>query len=1009
MVFRKLPIAVLVGLLATQAAWAQTTAGIAGTARDASGAVLPGVTVEAASPALIEKVRSTVTDGQGRFNITDLRPGTYSVTFTLPGFNTFKREGIEISAGFTGTANAEMKVGGLEETVTVTGASPIVDIQNVRTQQVLRAEVLDALPSGLKDITALASLTLGATNSSGTRNDVGGDRGELSTGISIHGSRGDDGRTNYDGMSTNVFFGGAGGQQRIYKFNTMGIQETVVDTGGNSAEIDTGGANVNMVPREGGNSFRAQAVVSYTNDAFASGKVPASLVARGNSPESKTMKKVYDYGVGIGGPILRDKVWFYSANRFWGNESFAANNYFNKSTVWYRYEADLSRPAVSDQDYKDFGGRVTWQASAKHKVTLSENWQTACACWMGIGSTTAPESIVSFEYHPQYLTQAGWSYPATNRILFQAGLSYLYQAVSFTSQGGPNAPGATQVNDQGLGYTWGGLGISTQTDLNDPQFQNNVNQKATMAYVTGSHSVKVGLQTQQGVFETRGNHPTGVTFRFNNGVPNQLTQGAVPFASDARLRALGLFAQEQWSLRRLTLNAGVRYDQFRGFTLAGEIPAGPFLPARSVPATDGLPNVKDITTRFGAAYDLFGNGRTAVKGSWGKYPIGLGGGILNAISPANAIVTSVTRTWTDTNRDFVPDCVLTNLLQNGECGQVSNLAFGQPVSNLTWDESARLGWRVREFNYQTSVSVQHEVRRGFGITVGYFRTDWRNQTQQVNVLQNPADFTRFSVTLPNDARLGERAGTTLTNLYDVNPDKRSSVRTVLMSVEKMNEMYGAKGRKVDVFNGADFGFNLRFKEKGLVNGGLSLGRQTTDDCYLNDFPNLQASSAGTALGTQQARTPEFCHQQAPLWNGAGSQVKIQLVYPLPWAITASASYKNLPGTGISATYVATNAETLPTLGRNLSACAPTGACNATTNIALIPAGQEFDDRLNQIDVRMTRSLKIAGSRVQGIFEVYNLTNTRPSQSNQTTFNARWLQPSVLLGGRLFKFGAQVEF
>ncbi|MGE0446559.1 MAG: hypothetical protein AB7P99_15135, partial [Vicinamibacterales bacterium] len=823
-----------------------------------------------------------------------------------------------------------------------------------------------------------------------------------STGISIHGSRGDDGRTNYDGMSTNVFYGGAGGQQRIYKFNTMGIQETVVDTGGNSAESDTGGANVNMIPRDGGNTFRAQGVLSYTNADFASGKVPEQLVARRSQPENKTMKKVYDYGLGIGGPIAKDKLWFYNANRWWGNESFAANNYFNKSQVWYRYEADLSRPAFTDQDYRDVGVRLTWQASSKHKITFSENNQRACACWMGIGATTAPEAVTSFEYHPQYLTQSGWSFPATNKLLFQAGFSYLYQAVSFTSQGGPNPPGATQVTDSGLGYTWGGLALSTQNDLTDPQFQTNVNERFSAAYVTGSHSFKVGLQMQQGTFNTRGNHPTGLTYVFLNGVPNRINQGAVPFRSDARLRGVGLFAQEQWSLNRLTINAGVRFDGFRGFTLADEIPAGPFLPARSVPAINDFPNMKNITARFGAAYDVRGDGRTALKASWGKYPVGMGGGILNTISPANAVVTTVNRTWNDANGNFVPDCTLTVLTQNGECGQVNNLAFGQPVANITWDESARLGWNAREFNYQWNVTLQHELRPGLGIMVGYFNTDWRNQNQQVNILQGPNDYTRFSITLPNDPRLGDRAGITLNDLYDVNPDKRSSVRTVLMTVDEMNRMFGANGRKKDVYNGVDIGMNWRFKERGLLNGGVSFGRQTLDDCYLNDYPNLAASQA-------QPRTKEYCHQQAPWWSGAGSQVKLQAVYPLPWGVTASASYKHLPGVGITANYVATNAQILPSLGRNLSLCAPTGACNATMNIAAIAPATKFDERLNQIDTRFTRNIKVMNLRMQGIFEIYNLTNTRPSQANNNTFGANYLQPSVLLGGRLFKFGAQVDF
>ncbi len=199
-------------LLAPSLASAQLTAGLTGAARDTTGAVLPGVTVEASSPALIEGTRVAVTDGQGRFNIIDLRPGVYTLTFTLPGFSTFVREGIELSAGFTATINADMAVGGVEETITVTGASPVVDVQNTRSQAELDYDTIEALPSGSRDLTSYVALTLGATGSTAGRNDVGGNLAESNTGISIHGSKGDDGRINYNGMNTNVFYGGGGGQ-----------------------------------------------------------------------------------------------------------------------------------------------------------------------------------------------------------------------------------------------------------------------------------------------------------------------------------------------------------------------------------------------------------------------------------------------------------------------------------------------------------------------------------------------------------------------------------------------------------------------------------------------------------------------------------------------------------------------------------------------------------------------------------------------------------------------------
>src|SRR5262245_7557940 len=163
-------------VLVASSVWGQqsTNAGIAGVVHDTSGAVLPGVTVEVASPALIEKVRTALTDSQGRYNISELRPGTYSVTFTLAGFATLRHEALELSTGVTATANAEMKLGAVEETITVAGTSVAVDVHNVRAQQVLKASVLDALPSSQRDISQMASLTLGATSSTPGRNDVGG-------------------------------------------------------------------------------------------------------------------------------------------------------------------------------------------------------------------------------------------------------------------------------------------------------------------------------------------------------------------------------------------------------------------------------------------------------------------------------------------------------------------------------------------------------------------------------------------------------------------------------------------------------------------------------------------------------------------------------------------------------------------------------------------------------------------------------------------------------------------
>jgi hypothetical protein len=1018
-------VAVALAALPTMAS-AQVTASIAGTVKDTSGAVLPGVTVEASSPALIEKTRTVVTDAQGNYKIVDLRPGIYTVTVTLPGFSTFKREGIDLSAGFTANVPAELKVGSLEETVTVTGASPIVDVQSARTQQVLRSETMDSLPSGSKNIMAFAAMTLGAVPSNRALNDVGGDKGEQASGMVLHGGRGDDGRTNWDGMNTNVFFGGAGGKQKVYYFNTVATQEVVVDTGGANAETETGGANINMVPKEGGNLIKLYGTANYTGNKFSAKSVPDDLKARGISDQS-SLKKIYDYGVGVGGPIKQDKAWFYGTYRTWGAQNFGANNFFDTKVTPWAYTADRSKPAFADTFFADESIRVTWQAASKHKINQEEHLQFGCSCWLGIGggALSAPEATTDFKYGPQVMSQTTWSYTATNKLLIQAGATFLRQSVSFvngvalnaskiTGKGSQTDPTATtfSVNDILTGYRWGALPGSIQSYGNDDD-SNNYNQKLTVSYITGSHAFKTGLQTIQGHYDFFGMQvPNQVQYSFrggSNGVPGtpvSLTQFAGPFASITRLNGIGLFAQDQWTLKRLTLNVGLRFDQFEGHAPEQSFAAGTFRPAYSVPAAKDLPNFKDITPRVGAAYDLFGNGKTAIKGSWGKYLMGQGGALSQqGFVPAVALVSNVTRNWTDANGNYVPDCDLKNLQQNGECGVVSNLLFGQPIPTATLSDNVRKGWGHREYSYQWNAQIQQELRPGMGLAVGYFHTQWGNMSVTRNTLVTPASFTQYCVSAPTDERLASFSGTQVCGLYDRNvPGSTSNV------IELAKDL--GLGEPEEFFNGVDTAFNMRWGKGGLINAGVSVGRETVDWCYANGHPELTPQN----FPANYPRHANYCRVTSPWWDGIGSQVKMQVVYPVGFGVVLSAAYKNLPGVNRIATVNYTNAQIAPALGRNLSQGAAT-----IVPVSIIPIasngdssqGVLFDERLNELDLRFTKGVKIGRGRVQGVFDIYNVGNSRVPQAIATTYAplpaTTYLRPTSLLGGRLLKFGATVDW
>ena len=278
--------------------------------KDASGAVLPGVTVEAASEALIEKSRTVVTDGSGLYKIIDLRPGIYTVTFTLTGFQTFKREQLELSADFTANIDATMKVGSLEESVTVTGASPVVDVtSNVKTQNLPR-DVLDSVPNA-HTIQSVGQLIPGVSL---TAPDTGGSQQTQQTYFSVHGLGAAGTTVMADGMIINSAQGD--GAIQSY-FTTAGSQEMSYQTGGGGGESPSGGLNINMVPREGGNRFSGSSSLGWEH--WQSNNLTQALINQGVTSTDKIGSDYHDFDVAQGGPILKDKLWFFAVGRLEGN------------------------------------------------------------------------------------------------------------------------------------------------------------------------------------------------------------------------------------------------------------------------------------------------------------------------------------------------------------------------------------------------------------------------------------------------------------------------------------------------------------------------------------------------------------------------------------------------------------------------------------------------------------------------------------------------------------------
>ncbi|MBM3777969.1 MAG: TonB-dependent receptor [Acidimicrobiia bacterium] len=976
-------------------AWAQLS-GLTGAARDATGAVLPGVTVEASSPALIEKVRVAVTDGQGRYTIVDVTPGTYRVSFTLPGFSQFVREGIQLSAGFTATIDAEMRVGALEETVTVSGASPLVDVQNARAQSVLAREVLDAVPLG-KGYSGIQTMTVGAisnlVNPTGGR-DVGGTRGDSYSGaLEVHGTA--DGKLTLDGKTTSF----RGTRMTLFHINPLSIQEVVIDTGGNTAETQYGGSSVRVITKDGGNTFSGQIRADWAPPAMQSDNLNAEAISRGLR-EANQIKKLYDVGAAFGGPIAQDKLWFYTSHRLSESQEYLAGIYFNKlqHQVPAFWEPDLDRQAFSQAYDRDNQVKFTWQPGEKHKYAFQYVNQRNCGCYFGMSAARAPEATFGHYFEGplggQHMINVRWTYPATNRLLFEtlAGLWIVDNNLP--------APEGVEDNDiavwdLGLGLQYGQLfsanplaanpgWVNTQGDKGD---QGDSSQEFKVSYVTGSHSFKFGFQSTQQRYNEASTGPRyspAIMHIYLNRVPVQIAQMASPSYYNLRMVDYGFFAQDTWTMDRLSVSYGMRFDATTSFSPAFTRPGGYFLGEVDYPAMSRFSDFKDIVPRLGAAYDLFGTARTALKFNLGQNMTNEGLSRALASHPAIALQDQANRTWNDVNRNYVPDCDYRNPLPNGECGQLSGLAFGTQLPVTVYADEAKWGWGNRDHTWTMSAAVQHQLASMVGLTFGYYRTWYGNILTTDNLAVTRADFTEYCVTMPTDSRLPGGGGNQVCGLYDVSPAKFGQFNNVVTLSDR-----------AQVYNGFDVLINARFDNGATIQGGFNTGETIIDNCATPDAP------------------AQFCRSASPPWKGQHN-LKLAGQYPLPWyGLVMSATFLNLPGIAQNATTSISNAQIRPSLGRDLAACRGAAVCNARVNALIYPNNSEFEARQTQVDWRIGANIRAGNLRVQPRFEIYNLFNAADVQALNGTFTPGatnpWLRAAQILTARLFKFAVQIDY
>jgi Carboxypeptidase regulatory-like domain/TonB-dependent Receptor Plug Domain len=937
---------------------------ITGVVKDQSGAVLPGVTVEASSSALIEGSRAVATDGSGLYRIVDLRPGTYVVSFTLAGFETLRREGILLPSDFTATVNADMKVGALEESVIVSGASPTVDLQSTARTQVVTRETLDAIPTG-RSFQAFAALIPSVRMNS---LDIGGARGSTQTYIAIRGLDQNQSTLFVDGLPVTP---GCCGQ--IYYSDAMN-QEISYQTSSLPADVPSGGVRINMIPKDGGNRFSGMFVGAYRDGGWQASNLTQSLIDRGLT-RIDHFGKIYDVDGAFGGPLMENRLWFFSAHRRYGNDTAVTGSYYPDG-----------RPGIQDDRTWADMLRLTYQVNSTNKLTGFWNY-TGKAVGHQLTAGTDPAASLGW-YAPNYLAAyVKWTSMITPRVLLEVGPS-----VGNVHHKFPMQPGVEQVPFTPAWYAMASrvdLDRVTRTTAPANTLYNRPGEEyltAALSYITGAHTARVGMTLSQAHYEHTYTSNGDLVQQYRSGVPDSVLVQNLPITSKEQNQYThSLYAQDSWHINRLTVNGGLRWEVLRSRVPEQTSPAGRFVPARTFAAVENVPNWRDLAPRFGAVYDLRGDGHTALKYSANRYNQWEAMGLAGKYNPL-AIATSSLR-WTDLNGDDIAQGDLGCVYKTPGCEiDFSTLpsnfgvrALSQPVNLQRW------------YTVEQSFEIQHALTDRISLSASVLHGNFNDLPLSYNSLRTPADFTAIQIYNPVD-------GSPLT-IYNVSTAKATAVANVDTSSSAQKK----------TFTGYTVSVNLRLPHGASAFGGFNTERLLYNNCAQPDDPNLQ----------------RFCDDSK---NNLPFQPSLKMSgsVPLKWGIGVSGSWQSLQGYNAGAdghllgtpsygsAFVISRTTRYPS---NCPAPCPAGelvfpGLTATSlTIPMQPYGSVFTERVNEVEFRVSKSIRVNTVTFEPRLEIFNLLNsdTATAWRSVNYGTPTYLQPSAVPPARFVGVGLQVKF